>query len=205
MKINIAPYLQRCWRSVRDTAQRCWRHICAVWLDIREIPGKIRQLWRREKPIRADFTPEMEAIMNKLIRSTVGTGGALDREFLRQSAQFDKDRPIGEEEARELIRSLLKLAIANRDKLNGRIEHSVEFGSLYYRYYSKLQTVYALTVAANNKREELEDALREYHFAYNVYANVRSMTYVPEMTKKNNDPSIGPPPAVETKKGGKTV
>ena len=166
---------------------------------------RIRELRRKEKPIRADFTPEMEAIMNKLIRSTVGIGGALDREFARQSAQYDKDNPIGEHQARELIQSLLMIAIANRDKINGRIEHSVEFGSLYYRYYSKLQTIYNLTTEANARREEMGMAQQDYYFAYNMHKNVREMTYEAQATKKNTTPKNDPPPKAASMEGEKTV
>lgn len=152
--------------------------------------------------MRTDFTPEMEDIMNKLIRSTVGTGGALDREFMRQTAQYDKKNPIGEPQARELLRSLLQLAIANRDKINGRIEHSVEFGWLYYRYYSKLKTIYDLTVEANVKREEMLLAQKEYYAAHNMYQNVYDMTFTPEATKVNTTPPYPPPQNAEQQNGG---
>lgn len=194
MKIKLKPFFFK-----------AWRRICSCGRLLLETPGRVREFFHKDRPLKADFTPEMEGIMNKLIRSTVGIGGALDREFQRQAARFDKDKPIGEHEARELINSLLKLAIANRDLINGRIEHSVEYGSLYYRYYSKLQTVYDLTVEANLKREEMAAAQRDYFFAYNMYNNVCELTYDPKVTKKYTGESYGPPPPAAVTDGGKTT
>lgn len=205
MKMNIASFFRWCRNFISNSFQWCWRHISSFWLDIREIPSKLLQFRIKEKPLRANFTPEMESIMNKLIRSTVGTGGALDREFMKQSSQYDADNPIGEIQARELLHSLLTLAVANREKINGRIEHSVEFGSLYYRYYSKLQTVYDLTVETNVRREALAEAQQEYYFAHNLYNNVREMTYSAEAIKKNTKASYSSPAPADTTQGGNTL
>lgn len=198
MKINLKP--------LKLYSFKFWRVVCTWWRSLADLPRKFREFWHKDRTLKSDFTPEMEAIMTRLIRSTVGTGGELDREFRRLSARFDKEeKPIGEREARELILSLLKVAIANRDLINGRIEHSVEFGSLYYRYYSKLQTVYDLTVDANFKREEMAEAQRDYFFAYNLYNNVCEMTYAPEAIKQFTGKSYAPPPPATIMDGGKTI
>jgi hypothetical protein len=181
-----------------------WRKFCAGMRSIAAWPGKLRQKFHKEKPLKADFTPEMEHILNKIIRDTVGTGGAMDQEFLRHIVGVDEEHPIGEPEAREALQSLLKLAIAKRDLINGRIEHSVEYGSLYYRYYAKLQTIYDLNMKTNLRREEMAAAQRDYFFAYNLYNNVRDMTYEPTVTQKHSGASYPPPPPAVPTEGGST-
>ena len=183
---------------------KLWRHFRAGVRCIFSWPTKLRQRFHKEKPLKADFIPEMEYILNKIIRDTVGTGGSLDQEFLRYTAQIDEDHPIGETEARDLLLSLLKLAVAKRDLINGRIEHSVEYGSLYYRYYAKLQTIYDLNVETNIRREELAAAQRDYFFAYNMYNNVRDMTFDPKVTRKYSGENYAPPPPAVSTEGGST-
>lgn len=184
---------------------RLWRSFMATLRSRKDRPARLRHQFRKDRPLRAEFTPEMEKILNKLIRDTVGTGGALDQEFLRYTAQFDKSHPIGEKEARTLLMSLLKRAIANRDLINGRIEHAVEYGSLYNRYYAKLQNIYDLTVQTNIRREEMAAAQQDYFFAHNVYQNVRDLTYSPQVTQQHTGTNFPPPPQAAPTQGGTTT
>ena len=190
--------------KLKNSPGNLWRKFCSGMRSIASWPEKLRQKFHKEKPLKADFTPEMEHILNKLISDTVGTGGAMDRDFLSHIAGVNEDHPIGEPEAREILQSLLKLAIAKRDLINGRIEHSVEYGSLYYRYYTKIQTIYDLNVETNLRKEEMAAAQRDYFFAFNLYNNVRDKTYESTMRSRHSGESYTPPPSAAPTEGDST-
>lgn len=145
---------------------------------------KLISFFRREKKLNVNFTPELEAVATQLIQETIGTGGALEREFQRQIDFFRRrNQPIGEPQARKIIESLLKVAISQREQLNGRLEQHVEVGALYNRYYSKLQVVYDLSVAADSARKGMEEANNDYKKACKLYDFVYDSTLSPEARK----------------------
>lgn len=124
------------------------------------------------------FASELETLTNQVIREAVGSDGILTNEFNKRIAMYDPEvNPIGEEAAKELLVSMLSMAVAQRKVINGRIEKSVEVGNLFDRYYGKLNTINVLSNQANVKRKAMLDAQERYQDLYGRWKVLRDKAY----------------------------
>lgn len=119
---------------------------------------------------------EIEQITTELIEET--------RDILQKS--FDKvmekkTGPLTEEEAQVILRGLIKEAVANRRLFSGRIEKSVESGSLFDRYYGKMQTINLLTNRAYVQMQKMQISKERYEFLCGIYKKLTGKMYVPDM------------------------
>lgn len=162
------------FQSAAEKIKRFFRKISALFY-----PN-----YRRKMKLDLNFTPELEAITNALIQETIRPGGAMDKEFDRQVDFYrTKGEPIGEQQAKQILNSLLKVAIAERGQLNGRLEQCVESGSLYNRYYSKLQTVYDLHVAASIAQEKMDRSEKDYKDSKDLYDFTKEASFSDDFKK----------------------
>ena len=133
------------------------------WRRLKSALTPKRKRVKRLKVNTDDIRPELEDVVTALIAQTTGD---MDRVFSKWIRQYGANNPTGESEARAILEGLLKLAIANREQLNGRIVSSAEVGRMYDRYYDRL----ARELARNRASQELE-------FFEDRYNDVRDRTY----------------------------
>lgn len=146
-------------------------------IKIWPLPSRITKK-KKEKEERY-FASELDILMDKLIRDTIGPKGTMTTEFHDRIAAFDPDNtPIGEEAAKELLVSMLTLAVAQRKLFNSRIEKSVEVGGLFDRYYGKLHTVSELANSANVKRKLMLEAEDQYLRQYSIWKKLMNQTHI---------------------------
>lgn len=105
---------------------------------------------------------EMEQITNQLIAEVTED---IQRNFKEQAKLYNpKVNPIGEIETKQLMFSLIRLAVSRRKLFNERILYSVEQGGLFRRYYGKLHRTNELSVdtaLALRERDMAEYLLEE--------------------------------------------
>lgn len=176
-----AAWLGRRFRQMIDYFRRIFRKLREF---VRRLRVSLKCGFYKGKELSVDFVPELETVVTDLIQETISSGGALDREFQRQIDFYRRNKlPVGEPQARQILLSLLKVAVAEREQLNGRLEQSVEVGPLFNRYYSKLQTVYDLDVKMQKAKKEMDLAEHDYEFIKRVYHNAQRSLYKQEYTK----------------------
>ena len=86
--------------------------------------------------------------------------------------------PLSEEEACVILNGLIKEAVAKRKLMTGRIEKSVETGTLFDRYYGKMQVINALTNSAYAQMQKMDKAKERYDFQRDIYKKLTGKMYV---------------------------
>lgn len=130
--------------------------------------------------------PAMARLTDELIAETVGDNGILIREFRAQLSKYDPDKnPIGPNEARALMMSMLDLAASRRKLLNERLERSVEVGSLYKSYYGRVQAVNTLAIDAYTDLVRKDFAEEDFLYHYGIFMNVRDTAVIDKMRPKD--------------------
>ena len=87
--------------------------------------------------------------------------------------------PLSEDEARVILNGLIKEAVAKRKVMTGRIEKSVETGTLFERYYGKMQVINVLTNSAYAQMQKMDKAKERYDFQREIYKKLTGRMYVP--------------------------
>lgn len=125
--------------------------------------------------IRFGKKPELERIVNRLIRKTKWD---MKWAFLLWRLQYStRKMPIGEEEAAHMMRNLLRLASARRELLNERIVKSAESGAVHKRYHYGLDMVNEADINVKRTKRQLHQAKRDQEFARAKYEEIRDLTY----------------------------
>ena len=121
-----------------------------------------------------DIRPELEDVVTALIEETTGN---MDRVFSKWIRQYGDKNPAGEADARAILEGLLKLAVAKREQLNGRIVSSAEVGRMYDRYYDRLAEIDDLNAKAESRESARDRASKELEFFEARYEEARNITY----------------------------
>jgi len=77
---------------------------------------------------------------------------------------------------------LIKEAIANRKMLINRIEKEVETGSLFERYYGKMQAINKLTNKAYTLMQKMNSAKFKYEYDLEVYKKMMGIMYLEKLS-----------------------
>lgn len=121
---------------------------------------------------------EIEDITTALIEETrCAIKGRFDQEI---NAIKKQGRKLTEDEARAILMGLLYEAISRRKLLSGRIEKSVEVGSLFDRYYGKMQAINYLTNKAYSEMQKMNVAKERYEFQRGIYHKLTGKMYIPD-------------------------
>lgn len=121
---------------------------------------------------------EVEDITSALIEET---RYAIKERFNQEIAEIKKHgRKLTEDEARTILMGLLYEAISRRKLLAGRIEKSVEVGTLFERYYGKMQAINYLTNKAYSEMQKMNVAKERYEFQRGIYHKLTGKMYVPD-------------------------
>ena len=106
---------------------------------------------------------EMEIINNLLLSETIGDQGELWHHYQRLIKNFSVDRnPLGVTEAKIILCSLLLKATAKRRMFPTRIAHSVESGSIFNKYFGKMEYINQLSVITYRKMKKMQTAREKY-------------------------------------------
>lgn len=161
--------------------------------------------WKNEKtPISAeglDAKGEFERLTDQLIQETIDSDGEMMQLLNRILEGYSADKnPLSVQDAKNILFSVLLVAVRQRRRLSGRIAASVEKGVLFNQYYGKIRDINHYTVRANAKLERMQLARRQYEYQQQVYWGVVGRIYdqtVREESKKaKNDDTM--PPRVDT-------
>ena len=116
---------------------------------------------------------EIEQITTELIEETCNIlQKRFDEVMAKQSGSMTEDQ------AQIILHGLIKEAISKRKLLSGRIEKSVETGTLFDRYYSKMQTINALTNSAFAQMQKMNVLKARYEFQCEIYKKLTGKMYI---------------------------
>ena len=157
--------------------------------------------WKKETPplqvLRLDEKGEFERLTDELIQETIGSDGEMMRQLNRILEGYSADKnPLSVQDAKNILFSVLLVAVRQRRRLSGRIAASVEKGGLFNQYYGKIRDINHYTVRANAKLERMQLARRQYEYQQQVYWGVVGRTYdqtVRDESKKTKNDDIMPP------------
>lgn len=106
---------------------------------------------------------EMESINNLILSETIGDKGELWHHYQRMVKNFSADKnPLGVLEAKIILCSLLLKATAKRRMIPTRIAHSVESGSIFKKYFGKMEYINQLSVITYRKMKKMQVARERY-------------------------------------------
>lgn len=106
---------------------------------------------------------EMEIINNLLLSETIGDGGELWHHYQRLIKNFSMDKnPLGVSDAKVILYSLLLKATAKRRMFPTRIAHSVESGSIFNKYFGKMEYINQLSVITYRRMKKMQTARERY-------------------------------------------
>jgi hypothetical protein len=106
---------------------------------------------------------EMEIINNLLLSETIGDRGELWHHYQRLIKNFSVDKnPLGVSEAKIILCSLLLKATAKRRMFPTRIAHSVESGSIFNKYFGKMEYINQLSVITYRRMKKMQTAREKY-------------------------------------------
>lgn len=130
--------------------------------------------------------PVMQQLTDELLRETIGPNGSLTKEFYSLMAGYNPSKnPIGHDDARKIIMSLLDSVVSKRKLLNERLERSVEVGDLYRNYYGRVHAVTSLAAQAHTDLERMDLAEEDFRYHYGVLMNVRDKSLLADVHPKN--------------------
>lgn len=123
-------------------------------------------------------TSEIEKITDQLIAETLSDNGVLIKELNMKLQNYTVDEnPLGLDEAKNILNSLITLAINQRSLLAQRLANSIEQGSLYNDYYEKMKDINKLTIAVNVEAKKLERINNDFNTQNHIYHKITGMTY----------------------------
>lgn len=106
---------------------------------------------------------EMEIINNLLLSETIGKRGELWNHYQRLIENFSVDNnPLSVSDAKIILYSLLLKATAKRRMFPTRIAHSVESGSIFNKYFSKMEYINQLSVITYRRMKKMQTAREKY-------------------------------------------
>ena len=119
---------------------------------------------------------EIHLLTNELVESSKKK---LKKKFEDRIAEYNaKNNPLGEEEAKEILISLLREAAVDRRRLNAAIQRSVSEGTLYLRYYDKVAAINQLTTEAYVKMKRMQGIQERFEYKKLLYNNVTGNMYI---------------------------
>lgn len=117
---------------------------------------------------------QMQKITKKLIKGSVGPRGVMTRAFRKEIKKYSADEnPIGKEEAENILVNMVKLAVVERNKLEGIIVDRVERGLLYSEYYRDVEKISEMAIKTDEYYRKTEMIRENYLVEYGFYARNR--------------------------------
>lgn len=88
------------------------------------------------------------------------------------------NNPLGLEDAKRILEQLIKIAVSNRQTINGDIERSISEGTLYQRYYNKVAVVNDMTNETYTRMKRMQAVQERFEYKKMVYNNVTGHMYL---------------------------
>ncbi len=159
--------------------------------NLNAIQGEIHDL-----NVNAQYS-EMEIINNLLLSETIGERGELWHHYQRLIKNFSVDKnPLGVSDAKLILYSLLLKATAKRRMFPTRIAHSVESGSIFNKYFGKMEYINQLSVITYRRMKKMQTAREKYE------DEKRRLNKMADVSYKENFDQFG---NVEQKKNQKII
>lgn len=125
-----------------------------------------------------DAKGEFEHLTDELIQETIGPDGEMMRLLNQILEGYSADKnPLSIQDAKNILFSVLMVAVRQRRCLSGRIAASVENGVLFDQYYGKMREINRYTVRANAKLERMRLTWQQYQYQLKIYRSVLGKTY----------------------------
>ena len=137
---------------------------------------------RGETPIDSNIS-EIDALSEELYRKTAKKMEAAYQSWQKRHSQGT----VSDEEARKFMFSLLNMVIAERKELTGMLEKSISSGSLFKRYYSRMQLINYFTNSAYTKMKIMQASKERYEYQRGIYRKVIAKAYIPDVKLHEGD------------------
>lgn len=139
---------------------------------------------RHKREVSVDTSiSEIDALSEELYQKTV--------RIMEKAYQPWKKRhnqgTTSDEEVRKFMFSLLNIAIAERKEYTGMLEKSISSGTLFKRYYSRMQLINYFTNSAYSKMKIMQASKERYEYQRGIYKKVIAKAYVPEVKLQAKD------------------
>lgn len=135
-------------------------------LTIKRLRLWFRRRLQRDKVVES----EIQKITDKLIRNSIGSRGKVTQAFQKQRETFNTEKkPIGREEALNMLVNMVKIAVVERNKLEGIIINRVEQGMLNSSYYEEVEIVSDMAAQADSYYRSAETVRDDYLAEYGDY------------------------------------
>ena len=133
------------------------------------------------------LNPALEELARVLIEETKDV---LQSKFNSMFGIYhDNPKALGNTQIKNILFSLLKIAIAQRRLFSGRIQKSVESGSLFQYYFIQMQRLNQSSNETYAKMKRMEKAEKEYLHYLTVYQENYDPSYEAELSTDVNDSS----------------
>lgn len=150
--------------------------------------NKVSRWFKRKHIPQKTMDSQMQKITRCLINGSIGSKGVMTQAFREEIEKYSADEnPIGEEEARNLLVNMVKLAVAERSKLEGTIVDQVERGLLYSDYYRDVEEVTDMAIKTDEYYRKAEMVREDYLVEYGFYARNRMESFRDGKTKPLSD------------------
>jgi hypothetical protein len=127
-------------------------------------------------------TPEefnFEQLTKRLTDETIGIEGLLKKELEELLKDFDVSKnPLSIEQTKQILYSLIRLAVSQRRLLAGRVAQSIGQGDMFKQYKEKMKEIDKLTVETQTKLKKMQMARKQYEYHYHIYEVVTGNTYI---------------------------
>lgn len=130
---------------------------------------------------------EMEVINNLLLSETIGNRGELWNHYQRLIKDFSVDKnPLGVSDAKLILCSLLLKATAKRRMFPTRIAHSVESGSIFNKYFGKMEYINQLSVITYRRMKKMQVAREKYEDEKRRLNKIMDVSYKDNFDQSGN-------------------
>jgi hypothetical protein len=130
---------------------------------------------------------EMEVINNLLLSETIGDRGDLWHHYQRLIKNFSVEKnPLGVSDAKIILCSLLLKATAKRRMFSTRIAHSVESGSIFNKYFGKMEYINQLSVITYRRMKKMQTAREKYEDEKKRLNKIMDESYKNNNNQSNN-------------------
>ena len=128
---------------------------------------------------------QYEKIVDALIADSKNK---LNDQFLRLTAHYSRaTNPIGPNDAKNIINSLITTIIGQRRLLSARIADSIGFGELFDKYFGQLSLINDLHAKRAIALKELQVAETKYMKKRNLLEKVERTAYMGEFAPDDSD------------------
>lgn len=132
----------------------------------------------REKDDYESAESDFSKIANTWMEQIKHPEGDLQIRFKELIESYSQDeKPIGVEDAKRIILTMLSLAAVKRSELAVKIDNSIQGGSLFEYYYGRMAEINKLTIKTHTKLMKMQFLREQYELKEYIYEEVIKRSY----------------------------